>query len=240
VTLLLGKGDGTFQAPVTFNECGPASDASLCQNPTFAAAGDFENDGLLDLAVLEWSQGTPQVALLRGSCSVGLAPNMVFNTNLPPDLMQFAFGNFSGHADGTLDFAFVGNGTPSGNAGTLIGQGTLTGGRFTGFKLPTATCTKCSTAAFPNALAIGDFNADNFLDVAVATGNFPAGAQSGTGVVTALQGAGNGTFNLQSTSSNYSGSMSDGIAVGDFNSDGKLDLAVTNYESNTVTILLHQ
>jgi hypothetical protein len=240
VTLLLGKGDGTFQNPITFNECAPAADQSLCQNPTFAAAGDFDNDGLLDLAVLEWSQGTPQVALLRGSCSKGLTPNTVFSANLPPDLMQLAFGNFSGHADGTLDLAFIGNGTPAGNAGTLIGQGTLTGGRFTGFKPPTAGCASCTTAAFPNGLAVGDFNADGFLDVTVATGNFPVGSQSGTGVVTTLAGAGNGTFNLQSTTSNYSGSMSDGVVAGDFNNDGKLDLAVTNYSSNTVTILLHQ
>lgn len=240
VTLLLGNGDGTFQAPINYKECSKAAAGSTCQSPVSAVAGDFDNDGILDLAVLEWSQGVPQVALLRGSCSTGLTPNTVFSTNLPADLMRFAFANFSRHSDGTLDMAFIGNGTPSGSAGILVGQGTLTRGMFTGFKPPTARCTSCTTAAFPNSLAVGDFNADNFLDVAIAAGNFPAGSQSGTGVVTTLAGAGNGTFNTQSTTSNYSGSMSNGIAVGDFNNDGKLDLAVTNYSSNTLTILLHQ
>ena len=241
VTLLPGNGDGTFQPPISLNECTRAARGAICLNPVSAVAGDFDNDGILDLAVLEWSQGSPQVAMLRGSCSSGLTPNTVFASGLPTDMMQFALGNFSGHSDGTLDMAFIGNGTPSGSAGILIGQGTLTRkGAFSGFKPPTAQCPSCTTSAFPNGLAVGDFNADNFLDVAVATGNFPAGSQPGTGVITTLAGAGNGTFNLQSTTGRYSGSMSDGIAVGDFNNDGKLDLAVTNYSSNTVTILLHQ
>ena len=241
VTFLAGNGDGTFQSAVTYNECDPQGrGVALCQNPIQAEAGDFDNDGILDLAVLEWSQGMPAVALLRGSCPAGLSPNSVFDTGFPPDVMQLGLANFSGHTNGTLDLAYMGNGSPAGGSGLLIGQGTLRGRTFTGFKAPGFKCNNCSTAAFPNAFAIGDFNADNVLDVAVATGNFPLGSQAGTAAVTALQGAGNGTFNAQTTTTNYSGNMSNGVVAGDFNNDGKLDLAVINYASGTVTVLLHQ
>lgn len=241
VTMLPGNGDGTFQSPVALNECGtPGPTVNVCENPIFAAPGDFDNDGVLDLAVLEWSDGAPAVALLRGTCPAGLAPNAVFGAGFPPDVMQFGLGNFSGHSNGTLDLAYVANTSPAGVAGTLIGQGTLDGKYFAPFSSPAEKCPACSTAAFPNALAVGDFNADNILDVAVAAGNFPVGNQPGTAAVTAMQGLGNGTFSSASTNSNYFGNMSDGIAVGDFNNDGKLDVAVINYQTNTVTVLLHQ
>jgi len=46
-SVLLGKGDGTFQAPVTYDlgnlTPGPSN------NPIFIAAGDFNGDGRADL-----------------------------------------------------------------------------------------------------------------------------------------------------------------------------------------------
>ncbi len=50
-----------------------------------------------------------------------------------------------------------------------------------------------------------------------------------------LLGNGNGTF--QSPAS-YSESAADTVAIGDFNEDGKLDLAVANLDDNNVSVLL--
>jgi len=54
VSVLLGNGDGTFQLPLSF-------DAGA--SPAFAAAGDLDRDGRLDLAVANYDAGTVSVLL---------------------------------------------------------------------------------------------------------------------------------------------------------------------------------
>jgi len=51
-------------------------------------------------------------------------------------------------------------------------------------------------------------------------------------------GGGNGNFTQTTGSPVATGSDPSWVVTGDFSSDGKLDLAVTNYNSGTVTILL--
>ncbi|MDQ3917668.1 MAG: FG-GAP-like repeat-containing protein [Acidobacteriota bacterium] len=71
----------------------------------------------------------------------------------------------------------------------------------------------------PNSAAVGDFNADGKLDVAV--GNTLGGS------VTIALGNGDGTF---VSSIEYNTDLNpEGVAVGDFNKDGKLDVAVANF-----------
>lgn len=102
--------------------------------------------------------------------------------------------------------------------------------------LPTpATFTLQPTAplvgAQPLAVAVGDFNGDGKLDVAVAN--------SGDNTVTILLGNGDGTFTPASGSpiTGFSGPVS--IAVAQFRTVGnRLDLAVANSSNNTVSILL--
>ena len=80
----------------------------------------------------------------------------------------------------------------------------------------------------PHSVAVGDFNGDGTLDLAVV--NF------GNNMVSILRGNGNGTF--QSKVDYATGTRPTYVAVGDFNGDGKLDLVVANQFSNTVSILL--
>ncbi len=47
VSILLGNGDGTFQSAVNY----PAGN-----DPVAMVAGDFNGDGRLDLAVVEWGR----------------------------------------------------------------------------------------------------------------------------------------------------------------------------------------
>jgi hypothetical protein len=84
------------------------------------------------------------------------------------------------------------------------------------------------TGANPQAVAVGDFNGDGNLDLAVAN--------STSNTVSVLLGNGDGTFGPKVDY--VTGSTPEGVAVGDFNGDGHLDLAVTNSTSNTVSILL--
>jgi len=75
----------------------------------------------------------------------------------------------------------------------------------------------------PLSLAVGDFNGDGKLDLAVANDD---------GTVSVLLGNGNGTF--QSAVTYSIGGQVNSVTVGDFNGDGKLDLAVTQFSSNNV------
>jgi FG-GAP-like repeat/FG-GAP repeat len=146
--------------------------------------------------------------ILASSPAVGISPFSVFA------------GDFNG--DGKLDLAVTNEG--SNTVSILLGDGT---GSFTLASSP-------STGRLPLGVAAGDFNADGKPDLAVS--NYCGSANCIVDSVSILLGDGTGNFTL--ASSPATGIQGYSIAVGDFNGDGKLDLAVTNYGSNTVSILL--
>jgi hypothetical protein len=89
-------------------------------------------------------------------------------------------------------------------------------------------------------VAVADFNGDGKLDLAQAIG---ANGDSPSGTIAVLLGNGDGTFQ---TAVNYAlGTNANplGVAVGDFNGDGKADLAVADYpyelSSGGVAVLLN-
>ncbi|MBZ5704964.1 MAG: FG-GAP-like repeat-containing protein [Acidobacteriia bacterium] len=85
-----------------------------------------------------------------------------------------------------------------------------------------------ATGSHPSAVAMGDFNADRRLDLAITNQN--------DDTVAILSGKGDGTFTYAPTPSTGRGPSA--VVAGDFNSDGKPDLAVANSVDNTISILL--
>ena len=81
----------------------------------------------------------------------------------------------------------------------------------------------------PYAVAVGDFNNDERVDIVVA--NY------GTNSIGIFFGTGNGTFTSQTTFSTGS-SRPYCVAVGHFNNDTALDVVVANYGTNNIGILL--
>src|SRR5262249_25415331 len=83
----------------------------------------------------------------------------------------------------------------------------------------------------PVSVAVGDFNGDGRLDVAVGLLDF------GTfRYFSILLGNGDGSFQAPRYPTAGGGAVF--VAVGDFNSDGQLDLAVASSPQNQVSVLL--
>jgi FG-GAP-like repeat len=81
-----------------------------------------------------------------------------------------------------------------------------------------------------SGIAVGDFNADGKPDLAVTSNPFQGGS------VSVSLGNGDGTFSTRQSFPAGNGPGS--VDLGDLNSDGKLDVAVANTNSNSVSVLL--
>jgi len=188
-----------------------ASSMATGANPTAVAAGDFNGDGKLDLAVVSQGDDTVSIFLGDGTGSFTMASTLA--TGSSP--LGVAVGDFDG--DGKLDLAVINffDNTTS----VFLGDGT---GNFTLASSP-------AVGVMPVSIAVGDFNEDGKLDLAVTNwcGNDPSCPNTGPGSVSTLLGDGSGNFTL--VSSPATDINPDWVAVGDFNGDGYLDLAVVNF-----------
>jgi FG-GAP-like repeat len=86
-----------------------------------------------------------------------------------------------------------------------------------------------AVGAGPGSVAIGDFNGDGNLDIVTAN------EQGGDASV--LLGDGKGAFSPAAGSPFRAGSSPNDIVVGDFNLDGRLDLAFANHDTQYLTVL---
>ena len=255
VAVLLGKGDGTFKAPLRYG---------TGLGPYAVIAADFNHDGKLDMAVSDEFDNA--VSILLGNGDGTFRPQKKFITPTYP--RELVAADFDG--DGNLDLAI--NGSSNGFLGVMLGNGDgtfkpeqiyttdwgLAGAvspapaDFNGDgKLDLAVVSGEGVGVMPGngdgtfskptyyaaapiaaSEVVADFNGDGKLDVAVAGSTL-----SGGGLIAVLLGKGDGTFGEASEFAS-GGHRAMFLAPGDYNRDGRMDVTVVNSDANSVSVLL--
>jgi hypothetical protein len=219
----MGKGNGTLAAAIDI-PVGITGGAM----PYSAAIGDFNGDGKQDVAIAEETSGTIIVRLGNGDGT--------FQTEVPYGIggvRDYILIVHDMNADGNLDLVCANRG--SDNVSVLLGRGDGTFRKAIVTQVSPADAPKTKMFS-PYAVTVADFNVDGVPDV--ATPNYQADS------ISVLIGIGDGHFEpAREIAFKPDGIHPDttpyGIAAGDFNKDGKPDLATCNIGSNDLAVKLN-
>ncbi len=245
VRIMLGNGDGTFQAEKTI---------SVATTPSVIVVGDFNNDGKLDVA-LSLLNATPDVNVLLGNGDGTLQTPTTLS--LGGTATSFATGDFNG--DGKLDLIVANSSNDNVTVALGNGDGTFQAGKTTYLgvsmsglavgdlnhdghpDLVTYISSSTGTDAYVslgngdgtfqaaksftaisdiNGVTLADVNHDGNLDLLIANRNSPA--------LVVMLGNGDGTF--QTGVGYYVSYGFQLLLVADFNGDGNLDVAGLVYQ----------
>jgi hypothetical protein len=185
-------------------------------NPQDVTVGDFTGNGRLDYAVTNTT--TNNVSIYLGNGDGTFKFNGVFGAGTSPEGIAAAdlIGN------GIPDL-IVANNTSVGNVSVLFGNGD---GTFA----PAQVLLSGAPSAFD--VYVGDFNNDGIKDIAVANTGDSGGNGSAVGI---LIGTGGGSFLKAVT---YAAGKGSRALAPMFDKNGQTDLAVSNFNDNTVSLLL--
>jgi hypothetical protein len=184
-------------------------------NPTCALA-DLDGDGKVDLVLTDWISNS--IGILKNLGTTGnlaFAEKLEYATERPTSV---AAGDLDG--DGKLDLVV----TNAGSNTVSVFRNTSTVGN-----IAFAPKTSFPAGIAPRSVIISDLNGDGKPDVAITNVDFNS--------ISVYRNASSiGSIALVERIDYSTGSNPISIAVGDLDGDGKPDLAVANYGSNTVSV----
>ena len=203
VVVMLGQGNGFFDAPQSIPVKG---------QPTGVVVGDYNKDGVPDIAMALAGNGRTGVQILWGKGDGTFESSDAFKGGKQPlTIVSIDVNN-----DGLKDFVTSSNSLHA--LTTLINKGDKTFDSLKDF----------ASGNFPKFVVAADFTGDGFEDIAVSN--------STDDVISVSLGRGDGTFTyppIYHTVDDYP----QGMAVADFNGDGLPDIAISCRDKNLIDIL---
>ncbi len=203
VVVMSGKGNGYFLAPRSMAVKG---------QPTGVVVGDYNRDGMMDVAVALAGTRNKGVQILWGQSGGKFESSKVFKAGRQPlSIVDLDMNN-----DGLTDFVTSSNSLHSLTA--IVNNGDKTFNSLRDF----------ASGNFPKFVVAADFTGDGLQDIAVSNAT--------DDVVTVSLGKGDGTFTYPPIYHTVD-EHPQGMAVGDFNGDGLIDIAVSCRDKNLIDIL---
>ncbi len=194
----------------------PKADFTTGSNPQSVATGDLDGDGKADMAIVNAASNT--VSVLRNTSTSGtisFAAKVDYATGLRPQ--GIAIGDVDG--DGKLDLLAV----------TTISTVSVFRNTSTSGTISFAAKVDYTTGSSPYSIAIGDMDGDGKPDLAIA--NY------GSSTVSLFRNTStSGTVSFAAKVDYATGNNPQSVSIGDLDGDGKADMAVANYNSNTVSV----
>ena len=211
VSVFIGDSHGGF------NES-PQSPIFSGDQPVAIASGDFDNDGDLDLAIVNKDSNDFRILLNTAFGILAQTPPSVFPTG-GQEPLSVASGDINNDGNPDLVIAHL----VSNDISIFLGDGNG------GFSM-TADSPIALKGRGSRSIVIGHLNLDRNLDLVIAN--------SYSNDISILLGNGGGRFGEIPISPIAVGTQPVLLIGDDWNSDGRLDLAVANKSSNNVSILL--